>query len=108
MFAQDVLGGAERFHIYVTAAFFVSVISLFIMSFKHAFFRGLRKTWYLPILYAFGLYTCAVLAMFFYTVINFLHFYLDPVAMLDFFVYWLVPAVLGVALGSFCRIFKRK
>jgi hypothetical protein len=108
MFAEDVMGGAERFHIYVTAAFFLSVLSLFIMSFKHAFIRGIAKAWYLPLLYALGLYVCAVMAMFFYTVINFLGFYLDPVSMLEFFFYWFISSVLGIALGAFFRIFRRR
>ena len=108
IFTDDVFSGASEFSDYVMLGLFLCMIPLFIMSFKHSFIRGIAKTWYLPILYAGGLYICSVAGMFAYTVVNFLGYYIAPAAMLDFFVYWFVAGAAGSILGAVCSLFKRK
>ncbi len=108
LLTEDIMNGVSQVSDYVFYVLFIAMIPMFIMSFKHAFIRGIAKAWYLPIIYALGLYVCVVAAMFFYTIVNYLGFYVYPTEFIQFVLYWFAAAALGVIVGSVCRLFRRR
>ena len=88
---------------------FLLLIPMLIMSFKNAFVKGFAKTWYLPIVYGMGIYFSVILGTIVSTSVAFVSLYarLRAFGRYDLWI-WMAPSVLGVLLGSFCGLFKRK
>ena len=86
----------------------ISMIAMLVKALRRAYDKGFLKTLLLPVLYGAGMYVSSLIGMFLYTILGETRFYLSFEFMLSFTPYWIIPAAVGVVIGSLCRICKRK